>query len=442
VRIFDRYARLREALRDGHLHTGQKEVLAFLKGRLSKSDLPAAIVEPAGETELKAVLAFAAEKHMKVAVASGIKPVEVRNLEDNILVLTTRMAGAPLISASRRVIRAEAGLPVESLSVDLTRAGLRWMPLLPVPAALSLAELVASGWEGLRNWNGGSLLDHISAIEWLSSDGRSYRTEALHAGNKTPDVSGLLFGSRGACGIMTALELIADPLPASRTATLFELPEARAAYDLMTQLREMTPQPEAVIYWGEAATQILREGNDGRVSEKAVVMLAVEWGDDFRWPDEWEAIARPVTDETALAAFWQDILRFPRTAQRLYPERTGVKLHLPADAIVELEEAAREFGRDFNFPVALWGTLEAGHLHAWVLQPDDQPRTARRAEELLKKLIEAAVGLGGSCAAGTLLPAEIQSAFAHSQNTIASALRSEFSKRCDPAGLFAPLMSA
>ncbi|RPH93059.1 FAD-binding oxidoreductase, partial [candidate division KSB1 bacterium] len=83
--LFDRFGKLREKLRDGRLHTNPKEMLAFLQGTLGKSDLPAAVVEPAGEEELRAVLQFAAEKNYKIAVASGLKPAEVRGLGGKLL---------------------------------------------------------------------------------------------------------------------------------------------------------------------------------------------------------------------------------------------------------------------------------------------------------------------------------------------------------------------
>lgn len=400
------------------------------------------VVEPASLGELAAALAFAREKEIKVAVASGLRPVEVRDLGDQMLVLTTHLAGPPIISTSRMRVRADAGLPAEALSLDLQRAGMRWHPLLPVPAAKSVGELIASGWEGLRNWRDGSPLSHVDAVEWMTSDGERMRSEFPRGPAATPDVSGFLFGSRGRYGVITALELIVEPQPQHRTAALFELPDAASAVALMAELRECDPQPETVIYWGEVSTQILREGNDGRVGERAAVLLAVEWSAEFRWPEKWAALATSVSDETALAAFWQDIFRFPRTAARLYPERLEATLRLPAETVVEFEEAAREFGRDFNYPVALWGTLEAGHLTVWVLEPDNQPRTGRRAEELLKKLIEAALALGGCCAAGALLPAEIEAPLTTVRNPLLLSLREEFRKKCDAAGVFVPLQKA
>jgi FAD/FMN-containing dehydrogenase len=439
LKLFDRYGKLRESVRDGRLHTEPKDILSFLKGRLGKTDLPAVVIEPANESELRAALMFAAEKKLKVALASGLKPVEVRDLAGHMLVLTTRLTGSPVISSSRRSIRVDAGLPMESLAVDLSRSGLRWHPLLPVPSQTSAGELYAQGWEGLRNWKDGVTLSHVRAVEWMGYDGRLFETSPV-SGDGAPDVSGFLFGSRGAMGVITALELDLQPAPSHRVAVLFELPEARAAYELLADLREGESQPETVVYWGEAATQILREGTDNRVSPAATVMLAVEWSDqDVAWKSAWNGYGEPLIEENSIAALWQDLFRFPRTAARLYPERTGARLSVPAEAVPEMEEAVRELGHDFNFRVALWGTVEAGHVHAWILQPDGQPRTTRRAEELLKKLVEFTLNLGGRVALGCELPFDFKPPQTSVTPNPFESLRAEMQTRCDPNGMFVPL---
>jgi FAD/FMN-containing dehydrogenase len=437
VALLDRYGKLRDKLRNGRLHTGSKEILTFLKGTVRKEDLPAAVIEPGGEEELRAALQFAAEKHLKIAVASGLKPVEVRGLSGAFLILTTRLSRPPVFSSSRRSVRVDAGLPVESLMIDLTRAGLRWLPLHPLPSGTSPGELMALGWEGLRSWNDGGFLSQIRAVEWMGFDGTMYSTGLAAADANSPDVSGFLFGSRGALGIITSLDLEVHSVPRERTAFLFQLPDAQTAVELLVQIGGFDPQPDTVAYWGEAATQILREGNDNRVSERAVVLLSVEWRESVSLSADWAAMGQPLTDEQAVDALWQDLFRFPRTAARLYPERTGARLWLPATAIPVIEEAARELGRDFSLPVALWGTVESGQMRVWVLQPDGQTRTTTRAEELLKKLTEAAIANGGHIAPGNVLPFDLRI----SEHPLQKALREKLAQTCDPNGMYVPLVN-
>ncbi|MFZ5433424.1 MAG: FAD-binding oxidoreductase [Calditrichota bacterium] len=443
MRLFDRYGKLRSALRNGRLHATPKEILPFLRGRLSKSDLPELVIEPADPSELCAVLAFAAEKSMRVAVASGLKPTDVRNLENHLLILTTRLAESPIFSGAHRTTRVGAGLSMESLTVDLTRAGLRWLPLWPVPAGRSPGELFAMGWEGLRNWRDGSTLGHIRGVEWVGYDGTVYHTGSAAITENDPDISGFLFGSRGRMGVITALELDLYAIPEQQTTVLMELPGAPAAVNVMAELRAFEPLPETVVYLGETATQILREGNDFRVSSQATVVLAVEWREAVpEWPSRWASYGQPITEPSAIESLWQDLFRFPRTAARLYPARTEIRLKVPALSLPELEEAARELGREFNLPVALWGTTEAGYVQVWALQPDDQPRTVQHAEELLKKLYEVAVGLDGAGAPGCVLPFDSRIINTNGGHPPLDTIRRKILEKCDPQSLFSPLISS
>ena len=438
--LLDRFARLRRDLRSGRMHTARAEILPFLKGKLSKADVPAAVIEPASESELTTIFQFATEKKMRVAVASGLQPVEVRQLADQLLVLTTRLAGSPVISSRRGAVRVETGLPVESLAIDLTRTSMRWLPLWPVAPHLSIGQMVATGWEGLRAWSCGSTLPFVRAVEWVAYDGNAYRSSTFRA-DGSADVRGFLFGSRGALGVITRVEMDVQVVPRERTAALFELPGATHAMEMLAALRAFQPLPESVAYYGEAATRLLREGNDRVFSNHAVVLLAAEWNAAVEtWPDEWSPWAKPLHDEPAINALWQDLFRFPRTAVRLYPVRSEARVKLPAEALPALEEAAGEFGREFNMPVILWGTVEAGHFHLWVLQPDDQQRTTRQAEEVLKKMFEIVAELGGRRARGAVFP--FDTASASLPDSFGDALWTELVHRCDPSGLHVPLTGA
>ncbi len=252
------------------------------------------------------------------------------------------------------------------------------------------------------------------------------------------DVSGFVHGSRGALGVITAVELAVQRIPAARTAVLYELPDGTSAVELLAELRELSPLPETVVYWGETATQILREGNDGTVSDEARILIVAEWRDAVRPPENAHYQSRIYT-ASAIDALWQDLLRFPRTTSRLYPARSEARLRLPALAVAELEDAACELGRDANLHTALWGTLEAGHFRVWVLHPDDQPRTQRTAEELLKRILEVAVSLGGYCAPGSLLPFDSRTLSAGARGSLGDTVRSQLQKKCDPNGLFIPV---
>ncbi|MBU1920573.1 FAD-binding oxidoreductase [bacterium] len=435
--LFDRYAKLKKTIPDGSVHIGLKQVMPLLQGKLEKCDPPAVAVEPANLDELCRVIEFAAEKNLKIAVSNGLSPVSVNGLSEQILVLTSRFSGLLNFSKSRASMRVDSGVPIETLAVELASHGQRWMPLHPVPAGDSVGSLIASGWEGFRNWRDGGTMSNIRAIEWIGFDGRVYLSGSSLVGADSPDVSSLLFGSRGKYGIITSVELAVKPLPDARMLVLFELPEAAKAVELIRYLRVAAPAPEAVVYFSELATEILRSANDHTLKDKARVVVAAEWDTDCDLNSEWERYARIESDPKAANGIWQDLFRLPKAAARLSPHRTTARMKLPASAIEDLEDRFRDLSKDYNLGVACWGTLEQGHLHLWILQPDGEARTNRQAGDLLKKLAEDAARLGG-CLLDTK-PASLLNLHDTAIDELSSQVSDKLLKQCDPMAMYLPL---
>jgi FAD/FMN-containing dehydrogenase len=337
-------------------------------------------------------------------------------------------------------MRVDGGMPIETLAVELATHGQRWMPLHPVPAGDSVGSLIASGWEGFRNWRDGSTIANIRAIEWVGFDGRVYLTGSSLVGQDSPDVSSLLCGSHGKFGMITSVELVTKPLPDTRTLVLFELPGASRAVELFRYLRRIAPEPEAVVYFSELATEILRSANDNTITDQARVVVAAEWDINCALDSEWDRCAKVESDPARVNKIWQDLFRLPKAVARLSPGRTMAAMKLPASAVEDLEERARDLSKDYNLGVAAWGTVERGHMHIWILQPDAEVRTNRQAGELLKKLAEDAARLGGCLisAKPPLLPDVRDSAV----DEISEQIADKLVKQCDPMAIYSPLRSA
>jgi FAD/FMN-containing dehydrogenase len=433
VRLFDRNTKLRSRLRAGRLLDEPKQMLSLLKGRLSKEDLPAFIAEPADLDELRATLEFAAEKHMRVAVAAGLTPTAVRDLSGNLLLLTSRLSTSPIISTVRRTARVSGGLPAESLAIDLARDSMEWWPLFPVPPGKSVGGLIAEGWEGVRNFRRGGTLTHIQQIDWIGYDGKPHST-----GVNSPEASGVLFGSRGMFGLITSALLTLRPACKARSAALLEFTAAQDAAACIGDFAASDPQPETVVFWGRTPTEIIRTGNDGTVADGTRCLVLAEWEEErVQLPPPWDAFATYHPTDAEVRVLWQDVLRMPRTAARLYPERLEARVRLPLEAIPDVEEAAAELGRDSNFPLAVWGTVEVGYTHLWVMLPDQEALTRNRGRETLNKLIEIAISLGAKRACGNGATSRVNSS--SPEGKYAEGVRELMKERCDPAAMHFPL---
>jgi FAD/FMN-containing dehydrogenase len=437
--LFDRYAKLKKLIPDGAVHAGFKQVMPLLQGKLEKCDPPDVIVEPANLEELCRAISFADERKLKIAISNGLAPALVKKLGEQMLVLTSRFSGPSSYSESCSSIRVDGGMTVEALAVDLAAYSQRWMPLHPVPANESIGSLIASGWEGYRNWRDGGTMSNVRAIEWIGFDGRVYLSGPSLAAADAPDMSGPLFGSGGRFGVITAIELAVKPLPEARTLRIFELTEVAHALELLHYLRGISPEPEAVVYFNELATSILRSANDDTISENARVLVAADWDVDCTIDPVWEGRANMETDPKEVNLIWQDLFRMPRAAARLSPHRTTARLRLPASATEDLEDRARDLSRDHNLGIAIWGTPERGHMHIWILQPDGEARTNRQAGDLLLKLAEDAARLGGC-----LIDAEPLSLLRGREtpvDEVSELILQRLEKQCDPMAMYRPLRS-
>ncbi|MBK6765756.1 MAG: FAD-binding oxidoreductase [bacterium] len=392
--LFDRYAKLKKQAPNAIVHSGQKQLLAHLSGTLRKNDLPELIVEPTSVEDLQAVVRFAAEKEMRVALACGQSPTAVAELEGAMLILTHRLAGPSQLSKDGLGLWVYSGTPLEAVAVELAQRRMEWTPLHPVEPGETMGTFIAQGVEGVRCHRAGGVLSNIRRIEWIGFDGERFVTGPGLAGDGV-DVAPLLFGSGGRYGIITRIEIALQPAPETRTLVVCECDSVDELNGLYQTWQFGSPMPVALPFWTKIATNALRQGNDDLVTDAANAMLACEWDENVELDHDFAVRNQRAAGPIEVNQLWQHLFRLPRTLARLFPYRTAGRFRLPADALCDFDERVNELARDRSLSVAVWGTLGTGHVHTWVLRPDEEARTARRAAELLDRLAEDSLNLGG-----------------------------------------------
>lgn len=392
--LFDRYAKLKKQAPNVLIHSGQKQLLSHLSGTLRKNDLPELIVEPTTIEDLQAVVRFAAEKEMRVAVVCGQTPTSVQELEGTMLVLTHRLAGPSQMSKDGLGMWVYSGTPLEAVAAELAQRGQSWPPLHPLEPGETMGTLIARGVEGIRCHSAGGVLSNVRRIEWIGFDGDRFVTGPGLTGDGV-DVSPLLFGSGARYGIITRVEIALQSTPEARTLVLCECDSVDDLNRLYQTWQYGVPRPIAMPFWTNIATNALRQGNDNLVSDSATALLACEWDENVDLDPDFAVRNRRAAGQIEVTQLWQHLFRLPRTLARLFPHRTAGRFRLPVEALCDFDERVTELARDRSLSVAVWGTLGTGHVHTWVLRPDDEARTARRAAELLDRLAEDSLHLGG-----------------------------------------------
>lgn len=392
--LFDRYGKLRKQLPGAAIHVGQKQLLPLLSGTLRKNDLPELIVVPTNVIELQTILKFAAEKDMRVAVASGHTPVSVQELEGAMLIFTHGLVGSAQLSSDGSGIWVGSGTPLETLAVELAQRGLVWLPLHPLESGETVATFFARACEGVRCHRGGSVLSNIRRVEWVDYEGNCYATGPGCPGDGV-DVTALLYGSGARYGIITRFELALEQVPETRTLVLCECDSVGRVSEIHSGWRYGTPMPSALPVWTTTAVNAVRQGNDDFISNSTVGMIVGEWEGSVGVEVDSDVRSLRVDGVTQVNQVWQNLFRLPRTLGRLFPHRSVGRYRLPAEALCDFDERVRQLAKDRSVDVALWGTLDRGYLNVWVLHPDDEQRTARRARDLLERLAEDALNLSG-----------------------------------------------
>ncbi|MBM3325209.1 MAG: FAD-binding oxidoreductase, partial [Calditrichaeota bacterium] len=194
--LFDKYAKLRKTLGSGSLHVDREEILEFLDGPVKRQELPALVVEPTTVAGVQACVQFAVEKKLPMAICSGLSGKSADDLSGKMLLSTARFVSAPAFLDGNARAQVAAGVSLEALNLDLNRLEVRWPPLFPVTKTASIGALLASGWQGLRNWRHGGTISHIASMEWVDGVGNVHEANTRAQAGDAADILPFLFGSR------------------------------------------------------------------------------------------------------------------------------------------------------------------------------------------------------------------------------------------------------
>jgi FAD/FMN-containing dehydrogenase len=175
---------------------------------LTKDQHPAMVARPANADEVAAVVNFAREKGLRVAVqAEGHSAGPLAGMGDDTLLLKTgRMTGAEVDAGNQRA-RVNAGAKWLDVTALASPQGLA--PLSGSSREVGVVGYTLGGGHGwlARKW--GLACNSVLAAEVVTADGELVR--ATHADE--PDLFWALRGGGGSFGVVTALEFELYPVP-------------------------------------------------------------------------------------------------------------------------------------------------------------------------------------------------------------------------------------
>ena len=189
---------------------------------LAVDQRPAAVALPVTDADVVAVVDYAREEGLRVAVqGTGHGASAGASLEGTILVNTKRMRGVRIDPGTRRA-RVRAGALWADVTGPASAYGLA--PLAGTAGDVGVVGYTLGGGLGWLGRKHGLACNSVTAIELVTADGRHVRTD--HAND--PELFWALRGGGGELGVVTAMEFELYPVEALEAGALL-WPVERAA---------------------------------------------------------------------------------------------------------------------------------------------------------------------------------------------------------------------
>jgi FAD/FMN-containing dehydrogenase len=219
--------------------TEPHELARYEKGWRYGQGKALAAVRPARTEDVARVLAFTAERGIRVLAQganTGLVGGSTPDTTGDMLVLSLeRLARAPEIDAVDRTVTADGGVLLSQLDAALGEQGL----LFPIDlgADPTVGGMVATNAAGTRVLRYGDVRQNLLGLEVVLADGTVLDLmSALRKNNTGLDAKQLFVGTSGVFGVVTRAVLRVVPRPAQRATALVGLADGSTALQLLAHL--------------------------------------------------------------------------------------------------------------------------------------------------------------------------------------------------------------
>ncbi len=412
--------RLRNALPPEAIDTSPEGTFRASLDNLRLSRCPEAVLRPADEEGVAAILA--------VANDCGI-PLTTRGAGSATTGATTPAAGGWVLDLSgwtQLAVREETmsafvqpGVTVKALDDAAAQAGLAYPPDPGSARHATLGGTIACNAGGLRGAKYGVTRDYVMGLEGFLPTGEFVRW----GGNLRKFACGynirdLWIGSEGTLGIITGAILRLIPRPAVRRTTLLAYADERAALDAAAAVRKRRVIPSILEFLDrETVGATLRLWQ--RVAPDKLAAFPTKWTGQTPALLLVETDGEPAHADTEMAAVLEaagahathrHAARTEEEAETLWTVRRGcsqamfelgdTKLNedvvLPLDAQIPFFEIVDRLRRETGLPMPTFGHAADGNFHVHIMYDAGNPAHRDKARDGIRRLMEQVVALDGA----------------------------------------------
>ena len=221
------------------------------------------------------------------------------------------------------------------------------------------------------------------------------------------DLRGLLVGSEGTLGVITALWLRLMPAPEAARPVVAVVSDARDGQASVEAALASGAEPSALEYLDAATVAIARRTFPGPLPPDGGFMLIAEADGSVAEAERGrallaDALAGPARTlwspaagaETEALWRWRDGVSLAVTAH--LGGKASEDIVVPVDRLAEAVEETQGIGRRHGLEACSWGHAGDGNLHSSFLFERGDEAAMRRVREAADELFALAAGLGGS----------------------------------------------
>ncbi len=284
----------------------------------------------------------------------------------------------------------EAGMTTAEVRRRARENGV-WLPLDPGAAEQSqIGGNAATNAGGPHAFRYGTARAWVTGLEAVLAPGELVQTSGFARKDVASyDMTGLLCGSEGTLGVITAVRLRLIPPPEVEIPVVAVYPDAAAGCAAVLRVLGSGLQPATLEYLDEGAASAARyDGGAGFLVISQVHSRAD--ADGLREALAGDALSVVERDPVELAR-WREGVSLAVVAQ--YGGKVSEDIAVPVERLEEAIAATIEIGRRHDLPALSWGHAGDGNLHStFMVAAEDASRTEAACDELFAM----AVGLGGT----------------------------------------------
>jgi FAD/FMN-containing dehydrogenase len=414
---------------------------------------PAAVVRPGSTAEVAAVVRHCCAAGLAMVPRGGATGLAGGAVPTGgeVVVELGRLRAVRRFDPGLWRIEVEAGLPVAHLHRLAREHGLRFGPDPGAAEQSQVGGMLATNAGGPHAFGLGVARDWVTGVEAVMPPGDVVRAGGpLRKDVAGYDLVGLLVGSEGTLGVVTAAWLRLEPAPEAAVGVVAACGDAEAGCAAVLDVLAAGLRPTVLDVLDEGATAAAAgafplgdlgtpapfvvlaeaEGSAGEAASGAAALREVL-----------AARARAVVvastpAETRALWRWRDGVSLAVGAQ--HGGKLGEDVAVPVDRLADLVRATRALGARHGLPTATWGHAGDGNLHATFLADRADADALERAGAAADELLAWAAAAGGTVTGEHGIGLVKHGGLARQWDAPTVALHRAVKRAIDPAGLMNP----